>query len=493
MNSSITPLISIGVQASTSIEKLDVLLASLCQQTHENLEILVAGECVPGPALVHYLRKKQAEDRRIRYVPSHGEVGRDAQNMTLLGQAKGEFFVVAIDAMRWSPRFLERCLAEIGGHGSAMSGVSVDGVVMPMPLLGSGKARHQGVLSFQRNPTAAILLGVHRTHWIKTFLREAAQSSDLLLLLQRSIKRDHLRVFDECLFDLSIPESRALAQLPDWLSQGVSDLIGPVTAKNEEIACRRRMLRKDYYLSELRDRLWGRGQSDVLPETADDSIICEGMKESFSQSGEDMIIDFIFEVLQIRHPTYLDLGAHHPRLYSNTNHFYRRGSRGVNVEADPSLCELFVEERPADVNLNVGVGVGELGVLPFYIMSVPTLNTFSRDEAERCVEMGTHRIVNVIDVELCNVNDIIKEHFSGESPDFISVDVEGLDLEIVKSLDLRRYRPVVICVETITYSENFDGEKIKEVESYLQRYGYFLYADTRVNSIFVDKSRWCCH
>lgn len=479
------PLISVGVLASTSIEKLDALLVLLGKQTHENLEILITGGSVPGPALIYYLRARQAVDPRIKYVPSQDRQGRDAAFHTLLGHATGEFFTVASNVLRWAPQFLERCVAEIGPHGSVMCGVSVGGQALPMPKLGGGRLR-QDLLSFLRNPTAAILLGVHRTSWIKSFANEVADESDLSLILLRSVFRAHHRVFPECLCDVPMQDRAGMEVMPDWLVQGVQDLRMSAVG-GDEATRRKRELRKAY-LAALRERV--RGSESVATVGVPDQQACEGMKESFSQSGEDMIVDFIFGAIQVSHPTYLDLGAHHPRHYSNTHHFYRRGSRGVNVEADPSLYKRFVGERSSDINLNVGVGVGSGGTLPFYVMSVPTLNTFSKDEAERCAAMGTHRIVEVIEVPLRDANGIIEEYFAGKSPDFVSIDVEGLDLEIVRSMDLVRYRPAVICVETITFSENFDGAKIQEIGEHLQEQGYFLYADTRINSIFVDKARW---
>ncbi len=487
VTSSSAPLVSVGLLASTSIGKLDAILASLSQQTHDNLEILISGGSVPGPALIHYLRSKQASDARIKYVPSQDREGHDAPFHALLGKATGEFFVAASNVLHWHPRFLERCIAEIGPHGSVMSGASVNGQVVAVPRLGGGRPRHQDLLSFLRNPTSAILLGVHRTSWIKAFASEAASSSDLSLTLLRSVFRGHHRVFAEALCELDGRDRSGMELMPSWLAQGIEDLLMSATGSDEG-SRRKRELRKAY-LSALRERV--RGADNGPPaDDLDHPATQEEMKASFSQSGEDMIVDFVFGAIQVSHPTYLDLGAHHPRRYSNTHHFYRKGSRGVSVEADPALFERFVQERPADINLNVGVGVGSMGSLPFYVMSVPTLNTFSKEEADRCVAMGTHQIVDVIEVPLRDVNAIIAEHFAGETPDFISIDVEGLDFEIVKSIDLQRYRPTVICVETITFSENFDGAKIEEIGDYLQQHGYFLYADTRINSIFVDKARW---
>lgn len=489
------PLISVGILASTSIEILDDLLEDLRQQTHQNLEILVTGGAVRGPALVHYLRTSQAKDSRIKYVPCQDQPEADAEAAfsALLAHATGEFFTIAVNDLRWHPQFLERCLAEMGSHGTAMAGASVAARSAPMPVLGGGRSRRQNVLAFMRTPTAAVLLGVHRTSWLRDFYRECRQSGDLSATLLRSVYRGHLRVFPEVLCDREMGLNLNDGLMPDWFRQGIHDLAdlhpqgggspGRKGIGTSFLSALGMLIRPDGSR-----RATARSEGEVTHFAR--RAAQQEMKESFSQSGEDMIADFIFGAIQIQHPTYLDLGAHHPRRYSNTHHFYRSGSRGVNVEADPSLHERFIMERPSDINLNVGVGVGNAGVLPFYVMSVPTLNTFSKEEADRCVAMGTHEISDVIEVPLRDVNDIIQEYFAGTAPDFMSIDVEGLDLEIVKAIDFERYRPVVICVETITFSENFDGVKIDEIGEYLESRGYFLYADTRINSIFVDKARW---
>jgi FkbM family methyltransferase len=224
---------------------------------------------------------------------------------------------------------------------------------------------------------------------------------------------------------------------------------------------------------------------DISPPIVDSLV-----KQSYSQSGEDMIIDFIFKALEISCPTYLDLGAHHPRRFSNTHSLYMAGSHGVNVEADPTLHQIFLKERPRDSNLNIGVGVIAKNFLPFYIMSATTLNTFSKEEAERYALMGTFKIEQVVEIPVLSVNEIIAQNFDGATPDLISIDVEGLDQQIVESLDFILYRPIVICVETITFSDNFSGKKIDDIEKHLLSKGYFLYADTFINSIFVDKARW---
>lgn len=212
-------------------------------------------------------------------------------------------------------------------------------------------------------------------------------------------------------------------------------------------------------------------------------------KTSYSQCGEDLIVAHVFEALQIKRPSYLDIGANRPKRLNNTYAFYRRGGRGVCVEPDPHLNRLFRLVRPRDICLNVGVGLTEETAADFYVMSSRTLNTFSREEAERYASYGTYSIKRVISIPLVPVNRIIAEHF-GAAPDFVSLDVEGLDLAIVKSFDFSVWRPKIFCVETLTYVEDASERKLTEIIDAMVANGYFVYADTYINTIFVDRETW---
>lgn len=213
-------------------------------------------------------------------------------------------------------------------------------------------------------------------------------------------------------------------------------------------------------------------------------------KVSYSQCGEDLIIDFIFTTLKIESPTYLDLGAHHPYYLSNTAFFYLKNSFGVSVEPDPDLFKLIKNERPNEISLNVGVGIEGSEVADFYIMNIPTLNTFSKSEAERYASYPGKSIKEVIMLPLLTVNQIIQSNFKGKAPNFVSLDVEGMDFEIVNSFEFDKYRPEVFCIETLTYTEDNTESKLNNIIEYMLNKDYFLYADTYINSIFVDKKKW---
>lgn len=210
-------------------------------------------------------------------------------------------------------------------------------------------------------------------------------------------------------------------------------------------------------------------------------------RKSYAQCGEDVIARTVFDMLKIARPTYLDVGAHHPTFLSNTFLFYEQGSRGVTVEPDPELYARFLDKRPGDINLNIGIGP-QPGGFELFIMSTRTLNTLSEEEARLYVSQG-YDIEKRHRVEVATINDVMTEHFGGP-PDFLSVDVEGLDYEILASLDFSRFRPKLICVETIVFSSTGKGEKRTEIDALLFDRGYVRFADTYINTLYVDEQSW---
>ncbi|HLG02844.1 MAG TPA: FkbM family methyltransferase [Bacteroidia bacterium] len=213
-------------------------------------------------------------------------------------------------------------------------------------------------------------------------------------------------------------------------------------------------------------------------------------KRSFSQCGEDLILDFLFRELGISKPSYLDIGAHHPKYLNNTYLFYLNGSRGINIEPDPALFSEFGKTRSGDINLNIGIGEKETEA-DFYIMTEPTLNTFVKEEAERIErEQSFYKIKEVRKIRLRAVTDVIREYRNGIFPDFMSLDVEGLDEMILRSIDFKINAPKVICVETLTFAANRTGQKKEDLIRFVSEMGYMIYADTHINTIFVRKEIW---
>lgn len=207
-------------------------------------------------------------------------------------------------------------------------------------------------------------------------------------------------------------------------------------------------------------------------------------KVSYSQSGEDLIADYFFESIGIKQPTYIDIGANQPIKGNNTYLFYLKGGKGICVEPDISLISSLKKARPRDVILNIGVSVTVAAKADFYFFDghYSAWNTFSKEDADKkSKESGI--VYRQAKVQLETVGNIADE-YDFQMVNFISLDVEGLDLAILKSMDFNKIRPELICVETIEFSLNNTMNKNQEIINYMLTQGYRVYADTNLNTLF---------
>lgn len=208
---------------------------------------------------------------------------------------------------------------------------------------------------------------------------------------------------------------------------------------------------------------------------------------SFSQAGEDVVLRFLFDDKKIKTISYLDIGTNIPDRGNNTFLFYESGCRGVCVEADSSLIDSIKRIRPLDNVINAGVSIGEEKEADFYIFSIPSINTFDKAEADTRSKSGSYHVKEVVKVPLIQINELIKNNFSSY-PTLLSLDIEGLDLDVLKSLDFDKYPIPVICVETCMYSESHIRPKDKSIQDFMASKDYEVYADTYINTIFVNKN-----
>lgn len=208
---------------------------------------------------------------------------------------------------------------------------------------------------------------------------------------------------------------------------------------------------------------------------------------TYSQHGEDRIIYEAFKHMGFFRdgnlPTYIDVGAHHPYEISNTALFYQMGCHGINIEANPELIEAFKIERPDDINLCFGIGAEE-GTLPFYITAHSGLNTFKRENLEYnefLTEQNTGQrecfdIKKVIDIPIKKLVDVINEYNDGKWPEFMSMDIEGMEYESLRDIDFSN-GPLMIAVEV-----NYNGDLFIEM---MRDKNYFPYLWYRENILFV--------
>lgn len=207
--------------------------------------------------------------------------------------------------------------------------------------------------------------------------------------------------------------------------------------------------------------------------------------KSYSQEGEDLILQRILE--NQKRGFYVDVGAHHPFRFSNTYLFYKRGWRGINLDAMPNSMKIFAKYRPRDMNLEIPVGKDK-EELTYYIFNEPALNTFDQSRVEDILNKREYTLMKKIQIQIRSLKSILDEYLpQGQGIDFMSIDVEGLDFEVLRSNDWAKYRPRILLVES-TGGGGINEFFQSELGCFLSERGYEVFAKT-FNTFFLrDKT-----
>jgi FkbM family methyltransferase len=208
-------------------------------------------------------------------------------------------------------------------------------------------------------------------------------------------------------------------------------------------------------------------------------------KISFSQDGEDIVIAELFD--NKLDGFYIDVGAHHPQRFSNTYSFYLKGWKGINIDAMPGSMNIFNVLRPNDINLEIPIS-DQSEILTYYEFDESALNSFSLPLSQQRVDETDYRIVAETQLQTQTLAEVLDKYVSpAQTIDFLSVDVEGLDYQVIKSNNWDKYKPKVVLIEDLDLNclKNIGTSKIC---SFLEKKGYTLAAKTVRTSIFtLDK------
>lgn len=210
-------------------------------------------------------------------------------------------------------------------------------------------------------------------------------------------------------------------------------------------------------------------------------------KFSYSQEGEDMILTRIFE--ESSKGFYVDVGAHHPQRFSNTYYFYLQGWSGINIDAMPDSMKLFKKIRPRDINLEIPISDSEQA-LTYYAFNEPALNSFSKEISNARDGLNQYKIISQKEMLTLPLAKVLDKYLSpGQSIDFLTIDVEGLDYQVLNSNNWERYRPKVVLVE----EPSLTLEELKEskIFIFMSERDYQLYGKTTNTLIFTSKSEIC--
>ncbi len=201
-------------------------------------------------------------------------------------------------------------------------------------------------------------------------------------------------------------------------------------------------------------------------------------KQFFSQEGEDVILS---RLLDKEMGFFVDVGAHHPFRFSNTYFFYKKGWKGINIDPLPGTKELFNLVRSRDINIQCGVAQTS-GTLTYFCFNEPALNTFDPEEAQLKNDLPDYFIQETIEVPVEPLKKILDELSLPPVIDFMTIDVEGMEMEVLASNDWERYRPTFLVIEQL----RLDVEGIMETDVYkfLINANYKLVSRTLNSSIY---------
>jgi len=205
---------------------------------------------------------------------------------------------------------------------------------------------------------------------------------------------------------------------------------------------------------------------------------------SYAQEGEDLVLRRLFDGTDVGF--YVEVGCHHPFRFSNTYLFYKRGWQGICIDPLPGTARAFGRWRPRDITLELGVSA-QPSTLTYFMFDEPAVNTFDAAAAQRV--LGTYRLLEQRPVPTEPLARILEKNLpsSVSRIDFFSIDVEGLDLEVLRSNDWTRFAPRAVIAECL-YSDLASLQE-NEVVRFLAGVGYTPYAKTGQSIVFVGAAR----
>tara|TARA_B100001093_G_scaffold475159_1_gene500490 strand:+ start:533 stop:1261 length:729 start_codon:yes stop_codon:yes gene_type:complete len=204
-----------------------------------------------------------------------------------------------------------------------------------------------------------------------------------------------------------------------------------------------------------------------------------------SQFGEDKEIMKIFK--NVFSGNYVDVGCFHPTRSNNTFKLYKTGWQGMNIDLNPLTIELFNYARPEDINICAAISNIETKKKLYFLGDLDSKNTLNFNHKKW---INKHFRVKNEDIKIKTVktkklNDILEKH-NFHKIDFMNIDIEGHELEVVKSINFKKFKIKVICIEILDY-DDFSATRKKKLITFLKKNKYALIGISKINYIFKRK------
>jgi len=216
----------------------------------------------------------------------------------------------------------------------------------------------------------------------------------------------------------------------------------------------------------------------------------QSKKISYSLSSVDLIVDYIFKYKN--DGLYIDVGCQHPISNNNTYILYKKGWNGINIDLDKKNIDLFNISRPDDTNINIAVSDKSGNVNLFYYHDGSPINTINSQNAD--YQKNKFKKIKLIKSE--NLNKILANINFNKKVDYLNIDVEGHELNVLKGFNILKYRPSIISIEYLDYemkqlelkNNNLENIINSNIYKYLIQNEYFFVNWVHGDLIFAHKN-----
>ena len=185
---------------------------------------------------------------------------------------------------------------------------------------------------------------------------------------------------------------------------------------------------------------------------------------------------------------YVDLGCFHPTRHNNTFDFHKKGWKGINIDLNPLTIDLFNFARPKDINLCAAISNDNKAKNLYFSGNLSSQNTLEKKHTKWLKsEFGyDSKKFSTKRIKTQKIGDIL-EKYKFYKIDFMNIDVEGHEIKILKTLNLKKFKIKYFCVEILTY-DNFSKENKKKIINFFKKNNYKLKYISKINYIFQRKS-----
>lgn len=210
---------------------------------------------------------------------------------------------------------------------------------------------------------------------------------------------------------------------------------------------------------------------------------------AYGQNAEDIVLaKFLDDRLKNQQKGfYIDIGAHHPFRYSNTYYFYKKGWKGLNIDADKKAIQLFKLFRRKDINVQALVAK-QSKTLSYYVFTDRAFNTCDFQLAKAIIKKKRAQLIEKKELRSQKLQNILDKYLQpGQKIDFLSIDVEGMDDELLQAFDFVNFAPSYLLIEDLDFINNKSNQNSKKIARFLKKQGYVFVSQVFNTAIWQKK------